>query len=57
MLIYVRIFIQNGQYSLNYERKFVNKYKPHYHDEVLVELLYDVNDLILPDVRLSVISI
>ncbi|XP_060858761.1 zinc finger protein OZF-like [Metopolophium dirhodum] len=39
----------NGKYCLNDGRKFVNKYKPHYHDEVLVELLYDVDDLLLPN--------
>jgi len=50
MFIYACVFIQNGKYSLNDERKFVNKYKPHYHDEVLVELLYDVDDLLLPNV-------
>lgn len=44
------VFIQNGQYRFNDKRKFVNKYNPHYHDEALVELLYDVNDLILPNV-------
>ncbi|XP_003244130.1 uncharacterized protein LOC100575135 [Acyrthosiphon pisum] len=38
----------NGQFRLNDDRHFLNKYKPRHRDEELVELLHDVNDISLP---------